>query len=67
LARAAELLRTSDASLAQIAARTGYGTPFSFGKAFKRTFGVAPGAYRGQANSLPNLEIGAARRHKKST
>jgi AraC-like DNA-binding protein len=67
LARAAALLRTSDASLAQVAARTGYGTPFSFGRAFKRMFGIAPGAYRGQANSLPNLEIGAARRRKKST
>jgi AraC-like DNA-binding protein len=48
LAHAAALLRTTDASLAQIAARAGYGTEFSFGKAFKRAFGIAPGAYRGQ-------------------
>jgi AraC family transcriptional regulator, alkane utilization regulator len=67
LARAAVLLRTSDASLAQIAARTGYGTPFSFGKAFKRMFGIAPGAYRGQANGRPNLELAGSRRREKST
>lgn len=59
LVHAAELLRTSDASLAQIAARTGYGTEFSFGKAFKRTFGIAPGAYRGQPGA-PHVEIFAA-------
>jgi transcriptional regulator GlxA family with amidase domain len=57
LAHAAALLRTTDAPLAQIAARAGYGTEFSFGKAFKRTFGIAPGAYRGQANEAPNLEL----------
>src|SRR5205814_611536 len=67
LARAAVLLRTSDASLAQIAALTGYGTPFSFGKAFKRMFGIAPGAYRGQANGLPNLELAGSRRQERST
>src|SRR5437016_530849 len=66
LARAAVLLRTSDASLAQIAARTGYGTPFSFGKAFKRMFGIAPGAYRGQANGRPNLELVVSRRREKT-
>ena len=46
LAHAADLLRTTDASLAQIAARAGYGTEFSFSKAFRRAFGVAPGGYR---------------------
>ena len=53
LAHAAALLRTTDAPLAQIAARAGYGTEFSFSKAFKRTFGVAPGAYRGQPGAPP--------------
>jgi transcriptional regulator GlxA family with amidase domain len=53
LAHAAALLRTTDAPLAQIAARAGYGTEFSFGKAFKRAFGVAPGAYRGQPGAPP--------------
>ncbi len=55
LAHAAALLRTTDASLAEIATRAGYGTEFSFGKAFKRTYGVAPGAYRGQTNGVPGL------------
>ncbi|MBV9682973.1 MAG: helix-turn-helix transcriptional regulator [Solirubrobacterales bacterium] len=61
LAHAAVLLRTTDASLAQIAARAGYGTEFSFGKAFKRTLGIAPGSYRGQASDAPDLELAAGR------
>jgi AraC family transcriptional regulator, alkane utilization regulator len=64
LAHAAALLRTSDASLAEIAARSGYGTPFSFGKAFKRTFGIAPGVYRGQANGQPKLTVAATQRRE---
>jgi AraC-like DNA-binding protein len=55
LTHAAMLLRT-DASLAQIAARAGYGTEFSFSKAFKRTFGISPGAYRGQSDA-PRVQI----------
>jgi len=55
LAHAAALLHTTDASLTEIAVRAGYATEFSFGKAFKRTFGVAPGAYRGQPNQVPGL------------
>jgi AraC-like DNA-binding protein len=67
LAHAAAMLRTTDSSLAQIAARTGYGTQFSFGKAFKRTFGIAPGAYRGQPNGVPNLELDHAPRQEVSS
>jgi AraC-like DNA-binding protein/mannose-6-phosphate isomerase-like protein (cupin superfamily) len=55
LAHAAALLRTTDASLAEVAAQIGYGSEFSFAKAFKRTFGVAPGAYRGQDQDVPGL------------
>jgi AraC-like DNA-binding protein len=60
LAHAAALLRTSDASLAQIAERAGYRTPFSFGKAFKRVFGITPGAYRTQGNGRPDVRIARA-------
>ena len=59
LTNAAALLRTTDAPLAHIAARAGYGTEFSFGKAFKRTFGIAPGAYRGQPGT-PRVQLFAA-------
>jgi AraC-like DNA-binding protein len=53
LTRAAELLHTTDDTLAQIAARTGYASEFSFSKAFKRTFGIAPAVYRGPRDNLP--------------
>jgi AraC-like DNA-binding protein len=53
LAHAARLLQETDASLPQVAARAGYSNEFSFGKAFKRTFGIAPGAYRGQQIEPP--------------
>jgi AraC family transcriptional regulator, alkane utilization regulator len=55
LAHAAALLHKTDASLAEIAARAGYATEFSFSKAFKRRFGVAPGAYRRQPTVAPEL------------
>ena len=56
LAHAAALLRSTDAPIAQIAARAGYGTEFSFGKAFKRTYGIAPGAYRVRPD-LPPVQL----------
>jgi AraC-like DNA-binding protein len=46
LALAARLLRRTDGTLAEIAERTGYENEFSFSKAFRRAFGIAPGAYR---------------------
>jgi AraC-like DNA-binding protein len=48
LARAARQLRTSHAGLAEIALLAGYESEFSFSRAFKRAFGVAPRAYREQ-------------------
>jgi AraC-like DNA-binding protein len=53
LAHAAVLLHKTDASLAEIALKVGYGTEFSFAKAFKRAFGIAPGTYRGQQHAVP--------------
>jgi AraC-like DNA-binding protein len=44
--RAAALLRSGDATIEAIAARFGYESGAAFSKAFKRTFGQPPGAYR---------------------
>jgi AraC-like DNA-binding protein len=46
LALAARLLHSSDAPLAEIAKRTGWESEYSFSKAFRRAFGISPGAYR---------------------
>ncbi|WP_331763233.1 AraC family transcriptional regulator (plasmid) [Streptomyces sp. NBC_01590] len=48
---AARLLRESNAPLTTVAARTGYGSEFSFAKAFKREYGLAPGGYRRQTKA----------------
>ncbi len=45
---AADLLRDSDAGLAEIAAQVGYQSEFAFGRAFKRHHQVSPGVYRRQ-------------------
>ncbi|TMK99105.1 MAG: AraC family transcriptional regulator [Actinobacteria bacterium] len=55
LAHAAALLHKTNAPIAEIAVRAGYASEFSFGRAFKRTFGVAPGAYRGGPKGVPGL------------
>ena len=44
--QAAELLVNTGYSMAQIAERVGYTSEWSFAKAYKRTFGIGPGAYR---------------------
>ncbi|MCK2219376.1 AraC family transcriptional regulator [Actinomadura sp. ATCC 31491] len=49
LMSAARLLRETDAPVAQVAGRVGYGSEFAFSNAFKREFGVAPGRFRRQA------------------
>lgn len=46
MARAAELVRTTDWGLAQIATRVGYDSEFAFNRAFKRAHRVAPGTFR---------------------
>ncbi|TQF01794.1 AraC family transcriptional regulator [Kitasatospora acidiphila] len=45
---AAKLLRESDTPLSIVADRTGYGSEYALGKAFKREYGQAPGSYRRQ-------------------
>ena len=46
MARAAEYLRLTDAGVREIARLTGYDSEVSVTKAFRRQFGVSPGAYR---------------------
>ena len=46
LAVAATLLQRTSLSIGEVARRTGYSSQASFARAFKRAFGVAPGAYR---------------------
>jgi transcriptional regulator GlxA family with amidase domain len=46
---AAKLLSESDASLDEIASRVGYETAAAFSKAFRRSYGKAPGRFRAQA------------------
>ena len=56
LGQAAGYLTTADLSVDAIARRTGYASNASLSKAFKREFGVSPGAYRrtrGDASLLP--------------
>ena len=47
--KAANLLRTGDAGVDEIAARVGYESGVAFAKAFKRAMGRTPGAYRKEA------------------
>jgi AraC-like DNA-binding protein len=46
LTLAADLLREPDATLASVARRVGYATPFALSAAFKRVRGVSPAEYR---------------------
>ncbi|NNH73489.1 AraC family transcriptional regulator [Nocardia uniformis] len=59
LTTAARLLREDDIPVSQVASRTGYGSEFAFGKAFKREYGLAPGQYRRQARTVAVGPAGA--------
>lgn len=47
--KAAQMLRRADSTIATVARAVGYEAEASFGKAFKRAMGVAPGEYRAAA------------------
>ncbi len=49
LTLAATLLRDTSDTLATIAGRVGYGSPYALSHAFEREFGIAPGRYRAEA------------------
>jgi AraC-like DNA-binding protein len=46
---AATLLRDTSETLAAIAGRVGYGSPYALSHAFEREFGITPGRYRAKA------------------
>jgi AraC family transcriptional regulator len=46
LSRAADRLANSEADIGEIARRAGYTTSEAFGRAFKQSYGLTPGAYR---------------------
>ncbi|CAI9412200.1 AraC family transcriptional regulator [Nocardioides sp. T2.26MG-1] len=48
LALAADLLREPDVTLAAVARRVGYSTPFALSAAFKRLYGVSPREHRAE-------------------
>jgi AraC-like DNA-binding protein/mannose-6-phosphate isomerase-like protein (cupin superfamily) len=52
---AATLLQRTRVSIAQVARRSGYSSEASFSRAFKREFGIAPGAYRAKPAGPPRL------------
>lgn len=49
LQRAQALLRDQGLSVKEVAQATGYGSPYSFSKAFQQAFGIAPGRFRDAA------------------
>jgi transcriptional regulator GlxA family with amidase domain len=56
---AATRLVTTDARLAAIAYEVGYATEFSFAKAFRRAYGIAPGTFRRGA-WIASITVGRA-------
>ena len=57
LARAAMLLLQTNLALADVAGRTGYATEASLSRAFKRAFGITPGAYRSQPGDALGVSV----------
>ena len=55
--KAAELLRTTDLSVGEIAAMVGYAHQGKFGEIFRRTYGCSPLAYRRRQRTVWNREI----------
>ena len=61
LLEAVRLLRFSDLSIKEIAARLGFNDQFAFSKAFKRQRGVAPLDYRSHGRAARELLSGDLR------
>lgn len=59
LEHAAELLVSTDASLAVVAAAVGYASEFAFNRAFRRFCGVPPGRYRRAGHGAGGFRMAA--------
>jgi AraC-like DNA-binding protein len=59
LALAADLLRAGGDTIASVARRVGYGTPFALSSAFKRRYGVSPNDYRADASGRVSADTSA--------
>jgi transcriptional regulator GlxA family with amidase domain len=57
LRRAAAYLSTGTLTIHEVARLTGYENDASLSKAFRREYGVAPGAYRNAAAHAPEIEL----------
>jgi AraC-like DNA-binding protein len=60
----ATLLARTNMSIGEVARRAGYSAEASFGRAFKRAFGIAPGKYRRESPLTPDApqgDVSAAR------
>jgi AraC-like DNA-binding protein len=55
LALAADLLRSSSATIGAVAKQVGYSTPFALSSAFKRAYGVSPNTHRAVATTDPSV------------
>jgi AraC family transcriptional regulator, alkane utilization regulator len=57
LGNAAGYLATDDRSLYEVALLSGYDSDASLSKAFRREFGISPGAYRKSSRERPTIEV----------
>jgi transcriptional regulator GlxA family with amidase domain len=62
MTRARALLAVTDDSLADVAGAVGYASEFAFNRAFRRHFGVPPGAYRRLVSQGPVGSVVCLRR-----
>ncbi len=60
LAIGATLLHRTAMSIGEVARRIGYSSEASFGRAFKRAFGVGPGTYRRSSPDVPRITSAGA-------
>lgn len=59
MALAADLLLEPGSTVGAVARQVGYGSPFTFSTAFKRTYGVSPRTYRDEQPTPPIERAGA--------